>query len=199
MRTVIAMILLAISLTVAHAQDNFPEVSAGHAIYIKLQPIEIQLRQFGMEDPRHGAMSGPPATMAEVGRCLIRCIDRLPKTLADAGKSPSTPSHCRSALQLARESYWLYKGEWQAPFRSAIGLLRPDLKLLGRDPDDLLRKIDGLQPEADKVADLHLAQMIVAGGQTPFRDVPPTHWAAKTVQELKDAGILVGYPDGEFK
>lgn len=33
----------------------------------------------------------------------------------------------------------------------------------------------------------------------PFRDVPPGHWAAKSVQQLKDEGILVGYPDERFR
>jgi hypothetical protein len=28
----------------------------------------------------------------------------------------------------------------------------------------------------------------------PFLDVPPGHWAAQAVQNLKDEGILVGYP-----
>jgi hypothetical protein len=33
---------------------------------------------------------------------------------------------------------------------------------------------------------------------TPFPDVPPGHWAATAVQQLKDEGILVGYPAGTF-
>lgn len=32
-----------------------------------------------------------------------------------------------------------------------------------------------------------------------FVDVPPSHWAAKAVHQLKDEGILIGYPDGTFQ
>lgn len=32
-----------------------------------------------------------------------------------------------------------------------------------------------------------------------FPDVPKTHWAYSQIKELSDAGIIVGYPDGNFK
>jgi len=32
-----------------------------------------------------------------------------------------------------------------------------------------------------------------------MKDVPKDHWAADSVQRLADAGIVKGYPDGEFK
>lgn len=35
--------------------------------------------------------------------------------------------------------------------------------------------------------------------QSPFSDVPPDHWARKAIQELVDAGILSGFPDGTFQ
>lgn len=33
----------------------------------------------------------------------------------------------------------------------------------------------------------------------PFPDVPVGHWAAQAVQEMKDLGVVTGFPDGEFK
>ncbi|MBR4748064.1 MAG: S-layer homology domain-containing protein [Abditibacteriota bacterium] len=35
--------------------------------------------------------------------------------------------------------------------------------------------------------------------QTTFSDVPRDHWAYDAVSELEAAGLIVGYPDGEFK
>lgn len=32
-----------------------------------------------------------------------------------------------------------------------------------------------------------------------FPDVAPDHWAAKQIEELSSAGIIVGYPDGTFQ
>ena len=31
---------------------------------------------------------------------------------------------------------------------------------------------------------------------SPFRDVPPNHWAAQAVETLRKAGIVQGYPSG---
>ena len=33
----------------------------------------------------------------------------------------------------------------------------------------------------------------------PFADVPADHWAADSVKQMKDTGIMKGYPDGKFK
>lgn len=38
----------------------------------------------------------------------------------------------------------------------------------------------------------------MSAGQQPFADVPPDHWAAECVQQLKEQGIVTGYPDGRF-
>lgn len=37
---------------------------------------------------------------------------------------------------------------------------------------------------------------VAARAQAPFPDVPADHWAAVSVQKLKEAGIVVGYPAG---
>lgn len=33
----------------------------------------------------------------------------------------------------------------------------------------------------------------------PFSDVPPTHWAYQSVETLRKAGIMIGYPDNHFR
>jgi hypothetical protein len=33
----------------------------------------------------------------------------------------------------------------------------------------------------------------------PFRDVPADHWAADSVRDLQEWGILGGYPDGTYR
>ncbi|BAS28880.1 S-layer homology domain-containing protein [Limnochorda pilosa] len=39
----------------------------------------------------------------------------------------------------------------------------------------------------------------VLAQQKPFPDVPPDHWAAESVELLRAAGLVIGYPDGEYK
>jgi len=33
----------------------------------------------------------------------------------------------------------------------------------------------------------------------PFSDVPASHWAARTLMELRSKGLIAGYPDGTFR
>lgn len=47
------------------------------------------------------------------------------------------------------------------------------------------------------IAALLLSMSAIAFAQE-FPDVPPDHWAYDAVQELVDAGIIQGYPDGTF-
>ncbi len=43
---------------------------------------------------------------------------------------------------------------------------------------------------------LHLKALALGQG---FPDVPPNHWASKATAELKEKGLLKGYPDGLFR
>lgn len=36
-------------------------------------------------------------------------------------------------------------------------------------------------------------------GKTTFLDVPTSHWAHESIKEMHELGILLGYPDGDFK
>ena len=33
---------------------------------------------------------------------------------------------------------------------------------------------------------------------SPFADVPTDHWAYSSVEKLRNAGIVIGYPDGTY-
>ena len=39
----------------------------------------------------------------------------------------------------------------------------------------------------------------VAASLKPFADVPEHHWAYEAVLQLQAAGLIEGYPDGEYK
>src|SRR5690554_5830003 len=40
---------------------------------------------------------------------------------------------------------------------------------------------------------------LVAASTKPFSDLPAHHWAYEAVIQLEAAGMVEGYPDGEFK
>jgi len=46
---------------------------------------------------------------------------------------------------------------------------------------------------------LGAALAVPALAQDQFPDVPANHWAYKDLQEMKQNGLLVGYPDGLFR
>ncbi|HAH86334.1 MAG TPA: S-layer homology domain-containing protein, partial [Armatimonadetes bacterium] len=53
-----------------------------------------------------------------------------------------------------------------------------------------------------KIALLTLAALVLAisipASAQQFADVPTDHWAYAAVQQLAQAGIIQGYPDGTF-
>jgi len=81
--------------------------------------------------------------------------------------------------------------------RRSVNEFRNEIILFGGEPEELLAKADafsnGLKRELH-ITDAQLSRN--AGGA--FEDVPADHWAARAVTELKEAGILVGYPDKLF-
>lgn len=45
----------------------------------------------------------------------------------------------------------------------------------------------------------HVHMVPPGASQHQFSDVPADHWAAKSVLDLRKAGILIGYPGESFR
>ena len=194
MRALVLCLLLGPNASFARAQDAFPDVPGD----FKMERLQFRLMVLGMEDPRHGALSGRPATNAEFAQVLIAAVDRLPKIFgADLGRAKKQGA-CPETAAMWRKEYALYKVHWREPFQTAVQLLQPEIKALGRNPKALNAALAAAQPLADQVAAVYLGEAAKAGGQPLFTDVPVSHWAWDAVQELRDAGVLSGYPDGSF-
>ncbi len=169
MRRVLSAILALATLTgFAVAQDNFPAPARGHEGYKAL----ARLRARGFVPSRRviGARSS-----AEIVADLVKGVDGLPRFLG-------------GLRQRGVADELLLGSAWRQKFDLAIQAYSADIRKAGRDPQKLIKQVAACQPLADKLA-------AALGYQAPFRDVPPSHWAYKAVQELKEAGILVGYPD----
>jgi len=62
------------------------------------------------------------------------------------------------------------------------------------------RLVDRFAPYiAQMGVDVPTARARLRGLERPFADVPPTHWAYKSVEALRVAGIIVGYPAHSFQ
>src|ERR1700722_17117974 len=52
--------------------------------------------------------------------------------------------------------------------------------------------------QASVLVSLLIGTTLPARCDEPFPDVPKDHWAYNAVQELRDKGIFIGYPNGTF-
>jgi len=171
----------------AFGQDNFPKVSPAHAGY----KAYVMLRARGLVPGlNHRRDTGP--TAGEIASYLIHGVDDL-----DAILDSELKRMRRANLVVGnyRDDVALFSKGLFDDFRLAINSVRLEIRALGRAPDKLLASVEATRPVAAKIAGLLAGHLPTSG----FRDVPKSHWASSAVQELKDAGILSGYPDGAFK
>lgn len=71
-----------------------------------------------------------------------------------------------------------------------------EIKDLRKDVADLKAVVNQQSALIDKLTGVNAGQL--SGSDDLFPDVPANHWAYEYVTKLKQAGILAGYPDGNF-
>lgn len=75
-------------------------------------------------------------------------------------------------------------------YRQAEREFKRELNSLGVDGDFGQARIAALTKQIDATSEPR---------HRLFRDVPPDHWAAKAVGDLRALGLLDGYPDGRLR
>ena len=71
-----------------------------------------------------------------------------------------------------------------------------EIKDLRKDVADLKAVVNQQSALIDKLTGVNAGQL--SGSDDLFPDVPANHWAYEYVTKLRQAGILTGYPDGNF-
>lgn len=71
-----------------------------------------------------------------------------------------------------------------------------EIKDLRKDVADLKAVVNQQSALIDKLTGVNAGQL--SGSDELFPDVPSNHWAYEYVTKLRQAGILTGYPDGNF-
>lgn len=71
-----------------------------------------------------------------------------------------------------------------------------EIKDLRKDVAELKAVVNQQSALIDKLTGVNAGQL--SGSDDLFPDVPANHWAYEYVTKLKQAGILTGYPDGNF-
>ena len=169
----------------AFGQDNFPDVTESHAGYKAFLRLRMSSGFIVGYDERFRVAP----TAAEMANALIKSVEAMPEKLAAALDAVKV-----AGRNLRYEEVEFFSHELIQDFRVAIDSVRKEIKARGVDPDKLLTRLEANRKVTQQIVDLLLAKR-----PKPFRDVPVSHWAWRATQELRDAGILVGYPDGTFR
>jgi hypothetical protein len=172
----------------AFAQDNFPDVPESHEALRSM----LILKQQGFSVGDSWMYVRFPKQPTALAASLVEAIAKLPSDLSRMRTDALKDSPCKRA---ALEQIEFFARKWKEPFLKAIGELRKELSQAGNDPDKLIRQVESSQIEADRTVNA----LKDALRMQSFRDVPTSHWAWRAVQELRDAGILSGYPDALFR
>ena len=176
------------------AQDLFPDIPDNHSLY-RFEAHMKAIGWFHTDEPFH--TSGSPRRRSVFAQLTVDFVNALPRHIEDdtaelkifiaQGKSSLYPDNLIQFRSYVRE-VTLGTKRWIDEFSG-------ELLKLGSSKEILLRKLSDSRPGIDRLVRLY-DQAIQR--RERFSDVPDRHWAAKSVQKLKEVGILVGYPDGKF-
>jgi hypothetical protein len=129
-----------------------------------------------------GAFTGgrPIMTRLQVGQSIVRFFPFLLKDRRPANAGPESESFfIKFRLETAQKLS--SHPEAITALTRLIDAFSPEIRQFGEHPEDAKNALATLAKPK------------------PFPDIPPGHWAAQAVRELKDKGIVVGYPSGEFQ
>ncbi|MEO7719785.1 MAG: S-layer homology domain-containing protein [Capsulimonas sp.] len=161
------------------ASDNSPIVLMNDPIYASEEVLEnVGLIVVAPS----GAFTGgrPIMTRLQVGQSIVRFFPFLLKHRHPANAGPkSEPFFIKFRLETAQKLS--SHPEAITALSRLVDAFSPEIRQLGEHPEDAKNELATLAKPK------------------PFPDVPPGHWAAQAVRELKDKGIVVGYPSGEFQ
>jgi hypothetical protein len=163
------------SLTLACGQTRYPDIPLNHWIYADLG----QLRNAGVFDKMvevngyfkiHAFYSGPPTLASDLAEIIV------------AG--------CKATVKLASK---LQAGNDRPSIDRLLSVRKPVCELVAKFEREI--RSSGEDPQ-----ELRQTVLSALSPLTPqFKDVPSDDWAAKQVLELRQLGIIQGYPDGTFQ
>ena len=160
------------------APEMFRHIPLGHHIYYELD----LLQRCGFI---RGYMNDEFAMRAGLkpfeGFWSRRELTRYEAAIAIVYQFPDTTPNGARIIRLGSVKTPLTRCVRSSLYRLFIEL-KPELLALGSAPQSAIQELER-------------RDIIVP----PFRDVPASHWASAAVESLHQKGILLGYPDGQFK
>jgi len=184
--------------------DNFPDTPDNHWVYETIG----NMKKMGFAPYQHdGLIRGPYArTKLEIATSIKDACAGVQNTLVAMQNSSDEiagisrlPGVMRNGFdsrgELSEKAFAIGSmcREIEKPVAAMVKLFAPQLRQLNADPTTMSGEVvRGLEA----IASFRVAQSGEA--KQLFTDVPATHWAADALRNLREEGILRGYPEGFF-
>lgn len=199
---VLALLVGLLLILSARAQRYFPDVPENRQLYRSLFILKREGLLIKSKLTADRFKSGPPLTRLQFAEIVARSIEALP-TVLDNRIQSLRDSLSRGELEFAPDVYREEASEYVQNVPSCFSALerefRSDIRELAVNPVHLQDTLKACKAKFQTLVGLAKQAVKQAGLTLQFEDVPRKHWAAEAIQELRDVGILVGYPDGKFR
>jgi len=185
-------------------QSTSPDDSLFYTAYPLIHEYLIRLKERGLlvESTHLSLRSRAPQSRQEVAKTVLLTIDHFDEILDSVYKqsislrfSDPTTKETQAAARQAAEAV-SRRRYFRSNLNTLVVLTRffsKDLKEIGSSPEAVKIRLDRI---SSRIANWPVPQPGAA--QSPFADVPTSHWAANAVHELRAKGLITGYPDGTF-
>jgi hypothetical protein len=190
-----------IALAMPQASTNYPDIPKNHWAFYAIADMKRQGLLVGFDNR---LIRSPVArTRAEIASAFIHAAKSLSALEEETriqfhrvAQGSSDDEKDTEEANKAQELFELVSDDEEDVvfWPRASKVFAPELRKLGVAPDYLADSAARYESLLETLA-------VPDNGSTrnQFRDVPANHWAAKAVLELRNFGLLDGYPVGSFK
>ncbi len=192
----VILTLLLTSVTLAQSKTLFPDIPDNHWVYENI----LRLKNGGLLTgfPDGLVYHAQPITRTYFASAVNTSFTML-KSLTLAAESEarqpgfmSTGPAADESLKIAFSEIAILQDEvafYEESFPKLMKVFTPELTNLGVNVPGTLHDIRAV---CSHIRRLQVSQP--GSALVQFEDVPPSHWAAKQVLELRQLGIIQGYP-----
>jgi hypothetical protein len=199
--SVLALLPLACSLCFENAkQDTFPATQENWKVFDAVYTLQKEHVLAG----EFIHVSGPPATRSEILTLLrntfissqskFQVLKRnkfklIQFTLPSGERGPITETERKSISYLDQIKWAGGFLKCLPSFRILLKTFAPDLPSIGLNPNKISNEIESMAKEM---------KGLPIGLGRPFEDIDKKHWAADAIEELREHGLIIGFPGGSF-
>lgn len=197
MKGLVLALALAGTGSTAWGQENFPDIRENHWAF----ETAAELASKGLLSwPKYerAFRNAPLFSRSEWAMGIVDTILDLPMHMRFKLRDLSG-AKTEGSIAYWRDQRSLFAHRWRTSVARLVQEFSPEIRQWGSQAKEMLTLADECKPIARQIVQLCDARLKALGAAPLFSDVPFDHWAFDAVHNLRDLGILTGYPDGTFK